>query len=309
MELHQLRYFVAVVETGGFSRAADRCAVAQPSLSQQVIKLEKEIGSPLFDRLGRSIAITEAGRLLYPRAKRILMEVDSARDAVVEDLDVGRGRLTVGAIPTVAPYLLPDALAAFRQSWPEAELFITEDVTDNLVRMLVDCEIDIALMAGPLDDPRLVIETLAHEPLLCVVHPDHPFARRRRVPVDKLAGEAAVVLHEMHCLSQQVNAFCTSRGVRPRIVCRAAQLSTVMRLVALGVGISLAPQSAVSREGGQLRALPLGGPPLSRQIVAVYNASRQRPLLGVRLVEHIREVVAESEDFIPADPQPPVVAG
>ncbi|MEX2671428.1 MAG: LysR family transcriptional regulator [Phycisphaeraceae bacterium] len=297
MELHQLRYFVAVMDTGSFGKAAVRCAVAQPSLSQQVIKLEKELGKPLFDRLGRSIAVTEAGRLLYPRAKRILTEVENARTSVAEDVEAGLGKLMVGAIPTVAPYLLPDAIAAFRQAWPNAELSITEDITRNLVRMLIDSEIDLAIMAAPIEDHRLAVEQIAHEPLVCVVDKGHPLGGRKRVRFDELTDQPSIVLHEVHCLSQQVNAFCVDRGVQPRIVCHAAQLSTLLRLVDLGLGLSLVPQTAVASYAGQLKVVPLVGPPMLRRLVVVWNASRHRPHLGTRFIEQLRATAAASPDL------------
>ncbi len=299
MKLHQLRYFVAVVDTGSFSRAATRCGVTQPSLSQQIIKLEKELELSLFDRLGRSIAVTEAGHLFYPRAKRILADVDEARDMLAEELTEGHGHLSVGAIPTAAPYLLPCALAGFRTQWPDAELSITEDMTENLIRQLVDAEIDMAVMAAPLDDERIQMEPIAEERLVCVAPADHPLAQRDSVGRDELNDHPLIVLHEVHCLSQQVRAFCLSHRVTPRINCRAGQLSTLIHLVGLGLGISLIPQSAYTQQGTHLGVVPLEGPPVTRTLVAAWNASRQRPRLGSSLVDQVAEIARTSSDFLP----------
>lgn len=297
MELHQLRYFIAVVETGSFSRAAERCGVAQPSLSQQVIKLEKELGHALFDRLGRTIAITEAGTLLFPHASRIVIEAESTRALLMEELAAGHGRLEVGAIPTVAPYLLPCALSAFRSAWPQAELTITEDMTDNLVRKLISAEIDVAIMAAPIPDDRLALEPIAREALLCVAGPDHPLAGEEEVEVDALVAQPFIVLHEVHCLSEAVDAFCLHHQINPQIRCRAGQLSTLMRLVQLGLGLSIVPRSAISQEGQYLTVIPLKGGEPTRQVVAVWNASRRRSRLGRWLVDQIREIAAQSPDF------------
>jgi len=297
MELNQLRYFIAVVETGSFSRAAARCGVAQPSLSQQIIKLEKELGQALFDRLGRTIAVTEAGTLLYPHATRIVIEAESTRDLLTEELAAGHGRLEIGAIPTVAPYLLPCALSAFRSAWPKAELSITEDMTDNLVRMLVNAEIDVAIMAAPILDERLASEAIATEELLCVASPDHPLAWGGNVDVEELVAQPFIVLHEVHCLSEAVNAFCLHNQINPQIRCRAGQLSTLMRLVQLGLGLSIVPRSAVSQEGRYLAVIPLKGDAPTRQVVAVWNASRRRSRLGRWLVDQIRAIADESKDF------------
>ena len=297
MELHQLRYFIAIVETGSFSRAAERCGVAQPSLSQQVIKLEKELGHTLFDRLGRTIAITEAGRLLFPHASRIIIEAEGTRALLMEELAAGHGRLEIGAIPTVAPYLLPCALSAFRSAWPQAELSITEDLTDNLVRMLVHAEIDVAIMAAPILDERLALEPIAREALVCVASPDHPLAGGEGVEVEDLIAQPFIVLHEVHCLSEAVDAFCVNHQINPRVRCRAGQLSTLMRLVQLGLGLSIVPRSAVSQEGQYLSVIPLEGGEPTRQVVAVWNASRRRSKLGVWLVDQIREIASQSPDF------------
>src|SRR5688572_11378347 len=160
MELHQLRYFLAVAESRSFSKGAAACDVAQPSLSQQVQKLEREVGRRLFDRLGRTVALTDAGRALLPRARRILAEVDGVERGVTAEIDAGHGTLSVGAIPTVAPFLLPGAVARFTRTQPEAELLVREDLTANLVDGLVRAELDLCICALPLDDERLATETL-----------------------------------------------------------------------------------------------------------------------------------------------------
>src|SRR6516225_1804343 len=142
MELHQLRYFVAVSQSGNFSRAAERCHVSQPSLSQQVLKLERRLGQPLFNRLGRRAVLTDAGRLLLDRATAILATVDDAERRLRAGDEAHGGRLAVGAIPTIAPYLLPRALEGFVRRCPRAELVVREDVTVHLVQATAEGELD-----------------------------------------------------------------------------------------------------------------------------------------------------------------------
>src|ERR1700754_5226144 len=144
MEFHQLRYVCAIAETGSFSRAAERCKVAQPSLSQQVLKLEEDLGAKLFDRLGRSIRLTEAGRTFIPQARSILEQMEVVRLSVVDKNADVRGGLSVGVIPTIAPYLMPRYAAAFAKKYPEAKLRIVEETTPVLVESLRDMSIDIA---------------------------------------------------------------------------------------------------------------------------------------------------------------------
>src|SRR5688572_30232658 len=243
MELHQLRYFLAVAESRSFSRGAAACDVAQPSLSQQIQKLEREVGRRLFDRLGRTVALTDAGRALLPRARRILAEVDGVERGVADEIDQGRGALTVGAIPTIAPFLLPGAVKRFLEAQPDAELLVREDLTGNLIEGLVRAELDLCVCALPLDDERLASEPLVTEPLLVAAAPGHPLAKRnhRGIRPADLDDEPAVVLHELHCLGEQVTAFCRQRRISPRIVCRTTQLTTVRSLVELGLGVSLVP--------------------------------------------------------------------
>lgn len=149
MEFRQLRYVCAVAETGNFSRAAERCRIAQPSLSQQVLKLEKDLGARLFDRLGRSVRLTEAGRAFVAHARSILEEIEAARSSVADQNADLRGTVVVGVIPTVAPYLIPSYAAAFAKKYPDARLRIVEETTSLLVEGLRDLSIDVAILALP----------------------------------------------------------------------------------------------------------------------------------------------------------------
>ncbi len=302
MELHQLRYFVAVVETGSFGKAADRCHIAQPSLSQQIIKLEKELGEQLFDRLGRRIAVTDAGEALFPRAKLILAEVESIRTAVMEDVEEGRGRVIIGAIPTIAPYLLPPAVKSFRSAYPEAHIEVIEDVTANLIQMLVDAEIHVALMSTPVNDHRMDVERIATEPLLPVAAKAHALASRKRVRFEELDEQPAIVLHEMHCLSGQVNSLCEEQGIRQQIICRSSQLSTVLSMVSLGLGISVVPKACLKSAAAKgLACLSMAGSQPQRDIVAVWNHGREVSGLGRELIEEVRAAVRKSDAFEAAD--------
>jgi len=194
MEVHQLRYFLAVAEHRGMRAAARACGVTQPSLSKQIQKLEDELGHRLFDRLPRGAALTAAGQSLRPRAEEILGGITRALDAVRTDLDTGRGRLRVGAIPTLAPFALPGAVVRFRRRFPDADLSITEDITTNLVEALAADRLDVAYMSLPLDDPRLRHERLFEEPLLVAVAANDPLATRRTVTAKDLAGRPPIVL-------------------------------------------------------------------------------------------------------------------
>lgn len=289
MELHQLRYFVAVAEVGNFGRAATRCRVSQPSLSQQIIKLEARLGCKLFDRLGRKIALTDAGEALLPRARAILAEVVEAEREVSGDLDTGGGRLAIGAIPTIAPYLLPSVIRRFLEADPRADLTVREDVTDRLIEALAAAELDLALMSLPLEDPRIAHEELMVEPLVVVAPLDDPIAGRNAVSIEDLEDRPAVVLHELHCLSNQVRSFCQAHHVNLRIVCRTTQLTTVQSLVALGLGVSIVPEmAAIADDSGRRVYRPIAGGHARRSIVVAWHPGRHRPKLAERFLEQLR---------------------
>jgi LysR family hydrogen peroxide-inducible transcriptional activator len=260
MELHQLRYFVAVAQAGNFSRAAERCHVSQPSLSQQILKLERRLGQPLFSRLGRRAVLTDAGRMLLDRAMSILATVDDAERRLRAGDQIDTGRLAIGAIPTIAPYLLPPVLQEFVKRCPRVELIVREDVTSHLISAVVEGELDLALVALPVTDEHLHTEALFAEPLLLAVPAGHALARRRRVAINDLAGERFILLGEMHCLGEQVLNFCRAHECQPQIACRSAQIATIQSLIALGQGVSLLPQMARAAD----RASKLVYRPLAR---------------------------------------------
>ena len=291
MELHQLRYFVAVAECGSFRRAATQCHVAQPSLSQQIIKLEKELGYTLFDRLGRSIALTEAGQSLLPRARSILTGIREIERDISEDIRSGRGQLAVGAIPTIAPFLLPRSLRKFAKKNPRADIMVVEDLTDALLRRLASAELDLCLLALPIEHEQIETETVMSDPLLVACQRDSTLAQVPRVLLRHLSEWPAVVLHEMHCLGEQIQAFCQGYGAQQRIVCRSTQLSTVQSLVALGLGISMVPRMCAAADRSSQRAYrPLADANPSRTVAVAWRRGRRRSKLAEAFLLHVQQV-------------------
>src|SRR5262245_33301489 len=177
MELHQLRYFVAVAELKNFTRAAERSFVAQPSLSQQIIKLERELGRPLFERLGRTVRLTDAGRSLYERAVSILASVEDARHRASDPSRDQGGPVSVGAIPTVAPYLLPPLVCEFQKRHPTSNVTVHEDLTEHTIANCLRGDLDVGVLALPVDEPQLEVHSLFEEELLLAVSSDHPLAK------------------------------------------------------------------------------------------------------------------------------------
>jgi LysR family hydrogen peroxide-inducible transcriptional activator len=276
MEMHQLRYVVAVARMRNFSRAAEQCHVSQPSLSQQIQKLEDELGERLFDRMKRAVKLTPQGETFLPRAMRILEEADAAKREASDAGSLLRGTMTVGVLPTIAPYLLPDAISSFTKRFPGVQIVVQEDTTARLLKLALACEIDFALASRPIRDERLEVRELFSEELLLALPPGHPLIRKRTVNANDLAGERLIVMQEGHCLGDQVLGFCDRHDLHHHISFRSAQLETIQSLVRAGLGISLIPAMAAQRDRKNVRDYrSLHSPKPSRQIVAVWP--KQRP--------------------------------
>lgn len=275
MELHQLRYIVAVARTGNFSRAAEQCHVSQPSLSQQILKLEDELGERLFDRMKRVAKLTPHGEAFLRRAIQILHEVDAAKREAAEAKDSVRGILTIGVLPTIAPYLLPEVILKFTEKNPGVEIVVQEDTTARLLKHTLAYEIDLALVSQPIKEERLSVRYLFSEELLLALPATHPLTRKGSIKVEDLALEKLIVMKEGHCLGDQVLGFCERRDWQPQISFRSAQLETIQALVSAGVGLSLIPAMA-ARNGGKKRPeyRSFQSPKPQRDIVAAWPKQR-----------------------------------
>jgi LysR family hydrogen peroxide-inducible transcriptional activator len=287
MEFHQLRYVCAIAETGSFSRAAERCHVAQPSLSQQVLKLEEDLGAKLFDRLGRSVRLTEAGRAFLPHARSILHQMEAARTGVEDKRTDVRGSVTVGVIPTIAPYLMPQSVAAFSKKYPDAKLRILEETTPVLVEGLRNLSIDVAILALPLRHKEFQMYPLRTEPLYAALARDHPRARAKNLSLRELRGEQFVMLRDGHCFRDLSVAACTRAKVNPRIAFESGQFSSLLGMVAAGVGVSLVPEMALDKNA-RCSYVRISDAQASRTIVAAVLRSRSFNRVQQSFLEHVR---------------------
>ena len=275
MEIHQLRYFLAVSQTRNFSRAAERCHVAQPSLSQQIMKLEDELGEKLFERNKRDVAVTPAGELFRLHAERVLDELDAAREKMREVRGLLRGRVELGALPTIAPYFLPAILKAFGSRHPGIEISIHEDTTANLARAIEHKDLDLAIISAPAGGRHLSSRELFHEPLCLALPAEHPLTRKRTLALRDLENQPFIVMKESHCLGGQALQFCQSRGFSPRVSFRSAQIETIHAFVASGLGVSLVPAMALRDDGFDGVAYRNLVERPTRQIALIQHASRR----------------------------------
>ena len=293
MEFHQLRYVCAIADTGNFSRAAERCQIAQPSLSQQVLKLEEDLGAKLFDRLGRSVRLTDAGRVFITHARAILEQMEVARLNVADKNADLRGSIAVGVIPTVAPYLIASYTAAFAKNYPDAKLRIVEETTSVLVESLRDLSIDVAILALPLRHKDLELFPIRTEPLFAVMRKDHPRASAESLALKDLRGESFVMLRDGHCFRDLSIRTCTRARITPNIAFESGQFSSLLAMVAAGVGVSLVPEMAIDRNVN-CRYVRLNDAQATRTIVAAVLRGRTLNRVQKAFVSGIRGVATEA---------------
>lgn len=289
MDIHQLKDFVAVAIAGSFSQAALKCRVAQPSLSKAVQRLEVEVGEKLFIRLKRRSVLTPAGEITLKRAMRILNEVEEMKREVGDTHGLRRGSVSVGILPTIAPYFLPHVVSRFTEACPGLEIVVHEDMTANLLRMVDTCELDLAIMSLPIANGVFEREILFTEELLLAVPAKHPLAVKERITIADLEQERFILMKEGHCLGDQILSFCMQNDLHFQIVLRSSQIETVQSLVMAGLGMSLVPQMA--RIGGKTPLVyrSLEKPKPIRTNVAVWRKGREHSRAAAEFLKHLRE--------------------
>lgn len=278
MEIDQLRHFVAVAKQLSFTRAALDCYLSQPALSRSIQRLEQDLGRPLFERINRGVTLTAAGHTLLPHAQEVLARTAEIRRALEDD---GRtGVVRVGAIPTIAPYLLPGLIRSFVARFPEARVQVREDVTRELLRALEEGQLDLAVMARPVASGTLAVHDLYREELSLVLPRAHALARRRTIQIADLAEYPMILLESSHCLTGNVLDICSANTLAPVSVERANQISMVQELVSLGHGISFIPRLARDRDTARDRVYrSLASPQPARTVVSVQCPRRYRTRL------------------------------
>jgi LysR family hydrogen peroxide-inducible transcriptional activator len=241
MELQQLRYFLAVAETGSFTAAAARCHVSQPSLSIQLAKLEAELGGPLLERSRKGARLTERGELFRPRAAEALRQLETAALEVQELAGLRRGSVRLGCMPTTGAYLLPPLITAFERTHPGIRLDLREDSSPVLAKLLLDNEVDLAIVDEAGLQSGLEVELLFQEALLLAVPSRHALARRRRLALSALKGVPLILMKSGHGFRKIVLDALAKAGVEPTVVHESGEIETVQALVEAGLGCALVP--------------------------------------------------------------------
>lgn len=246
MEFHQVRYFCSVVAAGSFTRAAELERVAQPTLSQQIRRLEQSLGAELFSRQSRAVRLTHAGSVFYPHALEILTRSKQAAAQVRQlETDV-RGPLRVGVIPTVLPYLIAPHLPEFTRQFPKIDVVLTEDLTNRLVNRLLACDLDIIVVSLPIKFDEIVCSELLRDPLVLVTPAHHKLAALPASGRFDLSGERLILLKEGHCFREDMLTACSRNRAEMAPVFESDHFGTIFPLVASGVGVTIAPRMAAT---------------------------------------------------------------
>jgi len=296
MELRQLRYLVALADERHFTRAAQREHIAQPALSQQIRRLEQELGLALVERTTRRVALTEAGSLLVARARRILTDTEAAVAEMQSLAGVQTGHVTVGAIHTMGPVDISLALAIFHQRHPGVELTVREQSSEELAEMLRMDELDLAFLSVTerLERNGLGLARLLSEELVVVLPPDHRLARRRRIKVAELSEESFISYRAGARLRELLLAAAAHGGFEPRITLESNESQRIRRLVARRLGVALLPRSDAESPGAEVAVAALVEPSLKRDITLAWRADRRQPPAVAEFLELARELFEEA---------------
>jgi len=297
MELRQIRYAVQVAAVKNFSRAAEKLHIAQPSLSQQIARLESELGVLLFRRTTGTVELTYAGERFLETAQKILDLAEQLKQEMEDISELKRGRLVVGSLPITGSHILPLVLPVFKSRFPQVEIVLTEDTTANLEALTTQGKTDFSLLTLPLFDPSLAWEKLIEEEVCLSLPPGHRLASAppgagREIGLSELKNEPFVLLKQGQGFRQIVMDLCASAGFRPQVVFESANIETVQSLVAAGMGIALVPQMVTraphSRFVPVYRRL-IGRP--TRTLVVAYRHDRYLSNAARAFISTLAEVV------------------
>jgi LysR family transcriptional activator of glutamate synthase operon len=290
MELRQLRYLVTLSEELHFTRAAAREHIAQPALSQQIRRLEDEVGLALVERTTRRVAMTDAGTSLVARARRILAEVDAAGAEMQQLSGVQTGRVTVGVMHTMGPVDISTALAIFHARRPGVELTVREESSEELAEMLRVDELDLAFLSVTerIESHGLGLQQLVSEELVAVLPRDHRLGRRSALRIDELAEDEFISYRAGARLRELLFSAARDAGFRPRIKLESNESRRIRLLVAQGLGVAILPRSDAEAPGAEIAVAALSGPPLTRDITLAWRSERRHAPAALEFLELAR---------------------
>lgn len=268
MHLHQLKYFVSIVETGSMTRAAERCFISQPSISQQLSKLEDNIGKKLFSREHGKLVLTHPGQIMFDHAQKILISVEEAKRRVSDADDTRGGSVSIGILPTLAPFMLSSTLLSLSAKYPDAMVAVREEVSEVIVDAAARGEIDILIEVLHFDETHLNVEPLFSDEFYVAVHQDNPLAKLDEIAIDALDDMPFILLKDIHCLARQIEKYCFNKYFVPKVLFQASELTTIKQLIELQYGISILPGISIDNSpDSSIRYIKLKGERPVRQVV------------------------------------------
>ena len=292
MQIGQLRAYLAVAEHRHFTRAARELGMAQPSVSAHVRRLEAELGTELFDRMRGKITLTPAGETLLPFARRIVADVDAAADELRSLGGLARGRIAIGATPSLAATLVPAVLSRFHAAYPGIDLAIRQAGSVELVAAVEEGAVDVALVILPVRHDVLETQALLREELVVAVARSHPLARRRTLGIADLRDVPLVMFREGYDLRSTTEAACRAAGFAPTFAVEGGEMDGVLRLTAAGLGAAIVP-SLVVEPHGSLHAIRITRPAWTRTIGLAHRRDRRLSRAAQELLETVRALVRD----------------
>ncbi|MBO1580172.1 LysR family transcriptional regulator [Bacillus sp. XF8] len=289
MELRQLEYFRAVCEELHFTRAAEKVGSSQPALSQQIRLLEYEIGTPLFNRIGKKTALTESGRLLLRHTQNIFDELEQAQTAIKELNGLQRGSISIGTLLTVENYLIPPALLSFHHLYPNIEVSVLGLRTGDIMKNLLENKLDIGIVFLPMNNNELETISLYKEDLALAVPNEHPLEVKDMVSLEVLRTTPSILLPESYFIRQLINKSCNELGFLPRPILEITTMESLINMVVKGIGITILPRPYLEcLNNNKIRIIPILNSNLSREVGIIYRKDKYMSTATHIFVEQLK---------------------
>jgi len=279
MNLRSMQYIVTTADLLSFSKAAKQCNVSQPTLSEQIKKIEDLLDIIIFERSNKKVIITDEGREIVESARKILREMDNIKQISDNKKDPCGGTLSIGAFPTLAPYIFPTLVPRIKKHLPKIRLILVEEKTEQLLEKLREGQIDAALLALPIEDNSLNVRPLFIDKFFVALPPSHPLAEKESIGIKELSDHELLLLEEGHCLRDQALEVCSKVGLETKENFRATSLETLRQMIKAGTGITFMPEIAISKGETGIKYIPFKKPIPTRTIALVWRKTTNREKL------------------------------
>ncbi|MGN2621015.1 LysR family transcriptional regulator [Bacillus stercoris] len=297
MELKQLEYFYAVCQELHFTRAAEKVGISQPSLSQQIKLLEHEIGTPLFDRIGKKTALTESGKLLLQYTRKIFYEVEQAKTSIDELNGLQRGTILVGTLLTVEDYLITPTLLSFHQKYPGVKVSVFGLRTGDIHKQLIENKLDLGIVFLPMKGDELESISLSTEEMAFAVPEGHPLENQDMLDVEVLKTTPSILLPQQYFIRNLIDEACKDLGFLPKPIFEITTMQSLINMVMKGVGVTILPKPYLEYlNHPHIRIIPILKPNLSREIGVVYRKDKYLSAATHAFISALKETVCKSNN-------------